>query len=75
MSTVVARSRIREAALDLLAPDNWESWPVVVELVGADTGASAAEVEAILFRLWRAGKLELRGRGRRRQIKARREAE
>ncbi|WP_373199838.1 hypothetical protein [Mycobacterium marinum] len=71
MTAVVARSRIREAALDLLAPDDWESWPIVVGTISECTGATPETVEAAIWRMWRAGQLDLRGRGRRRIVKAR----
>ncbi|RFZ05438.1 hypothetical protein VIMS_04940 [Mycobacterium marinum] len=69
-AVVVARSRVRAAITDLLGR-GWEPWRIVAELVAEDTGAPADSVESTLWRMWRAGVLDMRGRGGRRQIRVR----
>ncbi|ORB39768.1 hypothetical protein LAUMK4_02512 [Mycobacterium persicum] len=66
---VVARSRIREAVLTLLATGTWEPWPTIVGVVSQYTGAPPELVERALWRLWRTGAIDIRGRGHRRQAK------
>lgn len=73
MSTnaVVARSRVRNAVCDLLATGTWESWPVIVAAVSEYTGATLEDAEGAIWRLWRAGIVDIRGRGQRRQVRSR----
>lgn len=71
MTPIVARSHLRTAVLDLLAAGQWEPWAAVAELVAEDTGASPEAVEQAIWRMWRAGAVDIRGRSHRRQIRAR----
>ncbi|CAM4228470.1 hypothetical protein MB901379_03589 [Mycobacterium basiliense] len=68
--SVVSRSRLRGAITDLLG-QGWEPWRTVAELVAEDTGATAESIDATLWRMWRAGAIDVRGRGRRRKIRVR----
>lgn len=67
--TVVARSRIRRALVDLLAGGSWESQAEIAAVVADYTGAPIKAVHEAVSVMRRSGSIDIRGRGRRRQVK------